>query len=150
MTAGLSERERDERVLVAVAGRETAARPGSVVLVDENPRQRAITESSLTARGYRVTAVDDAADAVESVRRSRAEVVVLGLDDGSNTLDLIRRLRGRFAAIPLSPPPRIVVAAGEIDPGRERFTRQLGADIVLRWPFEPDDLVAAVRRLASV
>jgi CheY-like chemotaxis protein len=119
-----------------------------VVVIDDNPRERASAEALLAGRGFQVRGSGDANDGMDCVRRTGAGVVVLGLGKKWQLLDLIRRLRGRFEAIPLADQPRIVVAAGNIDDASERFTRRLGADAVLRKPLQDKQLAQVVSELA--
>lgn len=119
-----------------------------VVVIEEDPEERASLESLLTSRGFHVRTTGEPEDVVECVHRNSADVVVLGLEKSAQTLDLIRRLRGRFEPIPPSVQPRILVASRRRDESIERFARKLGADGFLRRPLSDDGCVAAVRELA--
>ncbi len=120
---------------------------GSVIVVDDDALERAGAEAQLAAHGYLVRSTGDASEALELVRHSRADIVVIGLAEESSTLDLIRRLRGRFEALPLPSPPQIVALVDDRDERQERFARSLGASIVLHRPCAAVELTAAVRQL---
>jgi CheY-like chemotaxis protein len=123
-------------------------RASTVVVIDDNPRERATAAALLSGHGYRVRSSADANEGMDQIRAGGAAVVVLGLGRKWQVLDLIRRLRGRFEAIPLREQPRIVVTAGAIDEASERFTRRLGADVILRKPLEETQLARVVGELA--
>ena len=117
-----------------------------VVVIEEDGRVRANTESLLAGHGFRVWGTADADEGMEVVREGGADVVVLGLAKSAQTLDLIRRLRGRFEPIPLRSPPRIIVAGRYLDAAGARFARSLGADAVVNEPLT-QRLVETVARL---
>lgn len=130
----------------AVRGRNR----GTVVVIDEDPNARASAEALLSSRGWRVRSTGDAEAGFDCIRRSAAGVVVLGYAEGSPTLELVRRLRGRFEAIPLPSPPRIVVVGDGLDEPRARFVRRLGADVVLHRPRVEAELSEVVQRLSRL
>ena len=120
----------------------------TVVVIDEDPEQRATVESMLVSRGFHVSTTGEAAEGLECVRRSGADVVVVGLEKSAQTLDLIRRLRGRFEPIPLPVQPRILVTSRQLDESIERFARKLGADAFLRRPLSDGRCADVVSELA--
>jgi len=123
------------------------SRSTTVVIIEEDPSVRAATEAVLARSGFRVRATGDPAEGVDYVDGDRAQVVIVGFGTGWQTLDLVRRLSGRFEPIPLPVRPRIVIAARELDAATERFARKLGADAILRLPVAGQDLIATVDEL---
>lgn len=120
----------------------------TVVVVEESQAVRPSSGEMLASRGFRVQAAVDPAEALDLVRARAADVVVLGLERRGETLDFIRRLRGRFEPIPLTASARILVAAADMDDSHERFARRLGADVVVRAPLRGEAVADLVRRLA--
>jgi DNA-binding response OmpR family regulator len=121
---------------------------GTVVIVDEDVNARIIAETLLQARGLDVRVAEDGTEACEIVRRQGAAVVVVDLGSpGTNGVDAIRKLCGRFEALPLPAQPRIVALTNSDTDDLERFVLRLGADVLLRKPVPPAEFVLTVERL---
>jgi len=118
-----------------------------VVVVEDELSGRESLGQALRERGFSVRAAVPA-DGLECVRRHRAPVVVLALSSSGQTLDLIRRVRGRFEPIPLPMQPRIVVAGTAVDDATAHFALRLGADAVLGKRVTERQLADAVETLA--
>jgi two-component system phosphate regulon response regulator PhoB len=123
----------------------------SVLIVDEDVNARIIAETLLQTRGLRVRSVGDGKEAYELVRREGAAVVLLDLAlAGMNGLEVIRRLRGRFEALPLPHQPRIIVVSDRAEPEVERFALRLGADAFLHKPVAPARLIGTVENFLAL
>jgi len=121
---------------------------GTVVVVDEDVNARIIAETLLQARGIDVRVAADGTEACEIVRRHGAAVVVVDVGSpGTNGLEAIRKLCGRFEALPLPAQPRIVALSHSDTPDLERFVLRLGADVLLRKPVPPAEFLLTVERL---
>ncbi len=121
---------------------------GTVVIVDEDVNARIIAETLLQVRGMDVRTAADGTEACEIVRREGAAVVVVGLGaPGTNGLEAIRKLCGRFEALPLPEQPRIVALSNSNAEDLEVFALRLGADVLMRKPFPPAQFVLTVERL---
>ncbi len=120
----------------------------SVVIVDEDVNARIIAETLLQVRGIDVRVAANGTEACEIVRRQGAAVVVVDVSSpGTNGLDAIRKLCGRFEALPLPAQPRIVALSTSDTSDLEGFVLQLGADVLLRKPVPPAEFVLTVERL---
>ena len=123
----------------------------TVVIVDEDVNARIIAETLLQVRGIDVRAAADGTEACDIVRREGAAVVVVDLGSpGTNGLEAIRKLCGRFEALPLPAQPRVVALSNSDAPDLEGFALRLGADILLRKPVPPAQFVLAVERLMGL
>ncbi len=146
--------QKTTRVLAEVSERVGKRREivkDSVLIVDEDVNARIIAETLLQTRGLPVRAVGDGMEAYELVRREGAAVVLLDLAlSGMNGMEMIRRLRGRFEALPLPKQPRIIVVSDRPEPEVERFALRLGADAFLRKPVAPARLIATVESLLAL
>jgi CheY-like chemotaxis protein len=124
---------------------------GTVVIVGEDVNARIIAETLLEVRGIAVRTAEDGTEACEIVRREGAAVVVVDLGSpGTNGLEAIRKLCGRFEALPLPAQPRIVALSHSDAPEAERFAVRLGADVLLRKPVSPGQFVSTVEHLMQL
>ena len=124
---------------------------GTVVIVDENVNARIIAQTLLEVRGLDARTAADGTEACDIVRREGAAVVVVDLGStGTNGLDAIRKLCGRFEALPLPVQPRIVALSSGDAPEVDRFALQLGADVLLRKPVPPRQFVTTVEHLVQL
>lgn len=108
------------------------------LVVDDEPDQRELVRQVLEGEGWTVELAEDGIGAIGSIPRVQPDVVVLDIRmpqlDGGGVLQMLR-------AQPAGRKVRVVVATGgEVE---DRW-REL-ADAVLRKPFRPEDLLAAVR-----
>jgi DNA-binding response OmpR family regulator len=117
-----------------------------VLIADDDPLLRAILEHKLSAAGYRVAAVEDGQAALEAVLADRPDILVLDammpIMDGFETL---RRLKAREDLRGV-----IVVMLTALKREEDVVSAlKLGAADYLAKPFNPDELVARLDRLAA-
>jgi two-component system chemotaxis response regulator CheY len=113
-----------------------------VLVVEDTLAGRTLLRRILSDEGYRVTAVKDGADALDSYETEGADLIVLDwMLPGMDGLEVIRRIR----AIPASVPPYIIMLTGRVD--RDDLVTGLttGADDYLTKPFDRREFVARVR-----
>jgi DNA-binding response OmpR family regulator len=110
-----------------------------VLVVDDEPMVREVVTRYLERDGVEVTAVGDGAEALESFRRRRPDLVVLDIMlpsvDGLSLLDEVRRS---------SNTPVILLSARRDEADRVHGL-ELGADDYVVKPFSPRELSARVR-----
>ncbi len=121
----------------------------TILVIDEDANARIIAETLLRARGLHVLAVTDAVEACDILCCEGAAVVVLGLLPGTRGVEILRRLRGRFATQTFRTEPRIVVMADWAEPAVERLAFALGADAFLRKPLAPGEFLTVVEQLRT-
>ena len=117
------------------------------LVADDDPLLRAILEHKLAAAGYRVTLVEDGRAALDAVRAAPPAVLVL--DAMMPVLDGFEVLR----RIKHDPELSSVVVVMLTALKRENdivAALKLGAADYLPKPFNPDELVARLLRLAPV
>jgi CheY-like chemotaxis protein len=112
-----------------------------VLVVDDEPELRRLTESVLTEHGYHVIVAAHGKDAIVRLRESCPDLIVLDLNmpvmDGWQFRAEQRYLRDkRQAAVP------VLLMTGETDAATHAET--LRAVGVIKKPFDPDDLLDAV------
>lgn len=117
-----------------------AAAPSRVLVVDDEPAIRRFLRTSLTAEGYHVFEAEDGTSALEMLKRSPMDVLVLdlGLPD-IDGFDIIRRLRDGGSAMP------IIVLSSRTDESGKVQALDLGADDYVTKPFGVDELLARLR-----
>ncbi len=116
------------------------AAPLKVFVVDDEPAIRRFLRTSLTAQGYQVIEAEDGAGALEHLRRSTVDILVLdlGLPD-INGLEIIERLRNQGSPLP------IIVLSSRGDEAGKVMALDLGADDYITKPFGIDELLARLR-----
>lgn len=118
-----------------------------VLVVDDDERVRTVVSWQLEADGFAVSIAADGSAALESIERSRPDLVVLDLSlPGIGGLDVLRTVRGQEEMNSGAQLPIIVLSgrSGETD---RIVGLDLGADDYLVKPFSPGELSARVRSL---
>ncbi len=81
---------------------KSEAAPLRVLIVDDEPPIRRFLRTSLSAQGYDIVEAEDGVKALDEVRRMSPDVLVLDLGlPGMDGLEVIRRLRGGGASLPI-------------------------------------------------
>lgn len=116
-----------------------------VLTVDDSASMRALLNHALSSNGFDVAQADDGISALEWLAANEADVVITDINmprlDG---FGLIERLRAgsRHRDRP------ILVLTTESSEEKKARARSAGATGWIVKPFDPDKLVAAVRRVA--
>ena len=112
---------------------------GRVLIVDDEPQIRRVLRSTLTARGYEVQDVRTGEDALESIRESRFDLVLLDVNmPGMSGLAACREIRsGSEVAIIM-----LTVSDSEED---KVAALDAGADDYVTKPFGTPELLARIR-----
>jgi CheY-like chemotaxis protein len=114
-----------------------------ILVVDDNETDRYLEHTILEDAGHEILFAKDGGDALRVFHSYEIAVVVtdlrMPLVDG---LELIRKIREEDAQIP-------IVAVSGIGSEKLREARDLGADLSLFKPVEPDKLIEAVNQALS-
>lgn len=116
-----------------------------VLVVDDSDTVRTLIRINLELEGFEVQEADSGARCLEMV--PGPDVVTLDLllpETGPGGLDVLRRLKRD----PALGRPRVVVVTAAALPEDRRLGESAGADAYITKPFEPGELVDAVRALA--
>jgi PAS domain S-box-containing protein len=116
-----------------------------VLLVEDNKVNQMLAVALLKKRRHEVTVADDGRQAVELVRRSEFDVVLMDVQmpemDGLEATRLIRQMEAsRGRRIPI-----IAVTAHTMEEDRQRCL-DAGMDDYVRKPIDPEELEAAIER----
>lgn len=116
-----------------------------ILTVDDSASMRALLNHALSSRGFDVVQADDGQAALEWLAANEVDVVITDINmprlDGFGLIEQLRsgsRHRDR---------PILVLTTESSDEKKAR-ARSAGATGWIVKPFDPDKLVAAVRRVA--
>jgi DNA-binding response OmpR family regulator len=115
-----------------------------ILIIEDDPDLRRILSFHLLAEGFRVCEAADGERGFDLLRTVIPDCIVLDLMmpvmDG---FSFLKRLRGlnRTCAVPV-----VVLTASE-DPRHRRRSDQYQADAFLTKPWQPEELLATIRRL---
>lgn len=112
---------------------------GRILVVDDEPQIRRVLRTSLTAQGYEIQVVRTGEDALESIRNSRFDLVLLDMNmPGMGGLEACREIRAssELAIIMLT------VRSSEQD---KVAALDAGADDYITKPFGMPELLARIR-----
>ena len=120
---------------------------GRVLVVDDDDVIRQLISVNLELEGFDVSTAVDGQDCLEKVKDVRPDVVTLDI--------MMPRLDGWEAASRLRADPDtadikvVLLSARAQEADLERGSR-IGVDAYLTKPFDPDELIDIVRRLAGL
>ena len=120
---------------------------GRVLVVDDDDVIRQLITVNLELEGFEVATATDGQDCLDKVKDVRPDVVTLDI--------MMPRLDGWEAAGRLRADPEtadikvVLLSARAQEADLERGSR-IGVDAYLTKPFDPDELIEVVRRLAGL
>ena len=116
-----------------------------ILLVDDDAALRMLLRTTFEVFDIDVEEAGDAAQAETAIREFEPDVLVLDVRmPGMDGLEFCRRLKSDLANDGLG----VVLLTGS-NGGTEQAAEDVGADVFLRKPFSPLELLAAVERLAG-
>jgi CheY-like chemotaxis protein len=127
-------------------GDRVPQRPPRVLVVDDEAVIRQLIVINLELEGFEVHEAVDGLDAVEKARALDPDVITL--DVMMPNLDGIAAAR-RLRSDPLTSRARIVLISARTRSADLERGNDAGADAYVTKPFDPDEVVEAVRRLAA-
>jgi DNA-binding NtrC family response regulator len=118
------------------------AAPVRILVVDDEPSIRLLCRINFELEGHDVFEAHSLATARATLEEHEVDVVVLDVHlRGERSDELVAECRAQ------QPPIPVVLVTGSLDPAHPDLLR---ADAVLPKPFELDQLLSTVRRLARV
>ena len=114
----------------------------TVLVVDDDPKFRALVRALCERAGMRVEEAADITGALLATEEAPPDLVLLDVRlPGASGYEVFRELRDRDAGLP------IMFVSGERTDAYDRTVGLLlGADDYLVKPFDPDELIARIRR----
>jgi CheY-like chemotaxis protein len=121
-------------------------RPPRVLVVDDEAVIRQLIVINLELEGFEVHEAVDGLDALDKARQLDPDVVTLDvMMPGLDGITTARRLR----TDPLTSRARIVLISARTRSADLERGNDAGADAYVTKPFDPDEVVDAVRRLTA-
>ena len=118
----------------------------TILLVDDEPDLVQLVSIRLQAAGYRVITATDGQQALDAVKQTRPDLIILDLMlpkvDGYKVCRLLK-FDERYKTIP------IIVFTARAQDGDIRMATECGADAYLTKPFEAQTLLSKLRDLMS-
>jgi two-component system, sensor histidine kinase and response regulator len=115
-----------------------------LLVVDDSPTQAAALRALLEAEGFGVTVAGSGEAALERLRRDRFDLVLTDvIMPGMTGFELCRRIKDEGG----DAPPPVVLLTSLRDPRDVVRGLEAGADNYLTKPYEPEHLVARLRRV---
>jgi DNA-binding response OmpR family regulator len=115
--------------------------PACILVVDDDPGIRRLLRATLSDEGFDVTAASNGQEALAVARESEPDLVILDIEmpvmDGPACFRALRQ-QGIESAV-------IILSAH----GARAAAAELGADAAIDKPFDPEDIIAHVRRLTE-
>lgn len=114
----------------------------SVLIVDDEPMARTLLRLMLVRAGFNVAEAEDGFDALDKVRKSRPDVILLDvMMPGMDGFSVCEKLRNdtETAALP------IIMLSAKTDLASINKGLRAGATVYLTKPISPEDLTKHVR-----
>ena len=117
----------------------------SCLIVEDSPMMRQLLVFALArVKNLRVTEADDGVDGLRKLAQSKYDVIITDINmprmDGFGLIDHVRKQRADRST-------PILVLTTESDEEKKQRARQAGATGWIVKPFDPQKLIAAVRRV---
>jgi len=113
-----------------------------IVVIEDNDGLRRALARSLSDVGYRVSAFSCAEEFIEDPRSNDPDLLLIDVNlPGESGLSLAARMRR------LQPYIGIIILSGRAKPADRRDGYEMGADIYLTKPVDPEELKAAIGAL---
>jgi PAS domain S-box-containing protein len=112
-----------------------------ILLADDEPAVRQVTESMLKRNGYNVYAATDGIDALAIYAQHMSQIrvvltdVMMPLLDGAKLVRALKKLNSSIA---------IIASTGQADESRQSELKQLGVRAILLKPYRTDKLLGAL------
>ena len=117
----------------------------TILIIDDNEAFRGMLRSLLAMRGYDVVAAANAAEGLRLASQGGIDGVLTDVDmPGIGGIEFCQELRAQ--AQPGVVPPPVWVMTGVLQPGITRRAAAAGALLVVRKPFNIDELSAQFER----
>ena len=113
----------------------------TVLVVDDIQEQRDVATGILEKLGYKVFCVSSGEEAVEWLKSTRADVVVLDMimNPGMDGLDTYKEI------LKLRPGQRAIIASGFSESSRVKEAQRLGAGAYVKKPYLMEKIAMAIR-----
>jgi len=113
----------------------------TILVVDDMNEQREIAAKIITQLGYVARSVDSGEQAVEFLKREKADLLILDMimDPGIDGLETYHRVKVS------NPQQKAIITSGYAETERVRTAQRLGAGGYLRKPYTVQNLAVAIK-----
>ena len=119
--------------------------PPCVLVVDDSPTARRVTEGMLSEAGYEVVTADDGDDALRLFDYHQPDAVVLDVIlPKKNGFQVCRHLKTQRNS-----PARVLMLTSKTAKSDQEWGRRQGADDYRTKPFESEQLLDSLERLLT-
>jgi DNA-binding response OmpR family regulator len=129
-------------------GRPTEARTPRILVAEDDDAMRALLAQALRSHGYEVAELSDGLHLVARLAAAEPSQFAAVVSDirmpGASGLDVLEGLKGCKGA----PPMILITAFGDRE--THELARRLGAAAMFDKPFDVEDLLLEVRRIAPL
>jgi CheY-like chemotaxis protein len=136
-------KQRDQKAAVTWEGKHMSSK--YVLVADDEPAFRQILVDILVSAGYEARAFHSKRDALKSIQTRLPDLIISDIKskdmDGFTFLRLIRET-AETSSIP------VIIATGIADKKIEEEAKKAGAAAYLQKPYNVEDLMATVEKLA--
>ena len=114
----------------------------SILVVDDQPEQRALATSILERLGYQVEDVESGEKAIEYLKNKNADLIILDMimDPGIDGLETYRKI------LEINPRQKAIIVSGYSETERVNQTLELGAGQCIRKPYTIETLGLSIRK----
>jgi CheY-like chemotaxis protein len=136
--------------MMAAMSTSSAGARRTIVYIEDNAANLDLVKRVLESTGhYRVIGVDDGQEGLDTVRRERPELVLVDLDVPSiNGFEVARRVRGdRDPAVARA---RIVAISANVLQNEQAAAIEAGCDAFVEKPFDIHDFRATIGKILGV
>lgn len=120
---------------------KTPHAPSTILVVEDDPLIREVTEETLRTEGYRVVAVQDGQEALEALSQVRPDLILSDVRmprcDGFELLRRVRRDHD-YRATPF------IIMSAKVETSAQRMGMSLGADDYVTKPYLATDLLKTI------
>jgi CheY-like chemotaxis protein len=118
------------------------SRGETILVVDDVKEQRELAKSMLGRLGFHVQAVVGGAEAIDFIKKNKADLIVLDMimEPGMDGLETYRRI------VEINPNQKAVIVSGFSENNRVRKTQELGAGAFVRKPYVLEKIGLAARK----
>ncbi|MEO1617073.1 MAG: response regulator [Planctomycetota bacterium] len=119
--------------------------PPCVLVVDDSPTARRVTEGMLAEAGYEVVTAHDGDDALKLFECHQPDAVVLDVIlPKKNGFQVCRHLKANNGGS-----AKVLMVTSKSNPSDQEWGRRQGADVYLTKPFHAEELLDSLERLLT-
>jgi len=135
-------REEPENAAKATPPENYMGKGESILIVDDMKEQRQLATSILERLGYQVDAVGSGEEAIEYIKKKKADLIVLDMimDPGMDGMETYRKI------LEINPVQKAIIVSGFSETDKVKKAQTLGAGAFVRKPYMMEKIGLAIRK----